>query len=327
MTGLSDSFSRPINYLRISVTDRCNLRCRYCLPQNNIPLLPPQALLSFEELVTITKIAAELGITKIRLTGGEPLLRKNLPKLIEMLAKIDQIEELSLTTNGVLLHSQAKDLKQAGLTRVNISLDSLKPDKFHYITGQDKLKDVLKSIETARALGLNPVKINMVVLRGINDDEIIDFARRSITEGWHVRFIELMPTFSTTIHPVNFVPAAEIKEQLLTLGSLEPSLPPPGNGPARYFRFPKAKGTIGFITPITEHFCISCNRLRLTAQGKLRPCLLQDTEIDLHQALRQGASPLQIKKLIHQAISTKPSHHSLPEKQTPVKSLMSQLGG
>ncbi len=326
MTGLSDSFNRPINYLRLSVTDRCNLRCRYCLPENGIPLLPRSDLLSFEELVSIAKIAAELGITKIRLTGGEPLVRKDLPRLVEMLARIDSIDDLSLTTNGVLLRHQAKELKQAGLNRVNISLDSLKQDKFHYITRQDKLKEVLKGIQAASRAGLSPIKINMVVLRGINDDEIIDFARRTINDGWHVRFIELMPLTPTT-HPATFVPASEIKTRLLSLGDLKPSLPPHGIGPARYFHLPRARGTIGFITPVTEHFCISCNRLRLTTDGKLHACLMSDDETDLRPALRRGASPLQIKRLIQQAVYAKPPHHHLAEGITPAKSAMSKIGG
>lgn len=330
MPGLFDSLGRPVNYLRLSVTDRCNLRCRYCLPEKGIPLSSRSDLLSFEELVTISRIAAELGITKIRLTGGEPLVRKDLLKLVEMLAGTDSIDDLSLTTNGVFLHHQAAQLKQAGLTRVNISLDSLKPDKFHYITRHDKLKEVLKGIEAARTASLNPVKINMVVLRGINDDEIIDFARGTVTDGWHVRFIELMPFAPATLYPNNFMPAFEIKERLVSLDNLEPSFPPPGSGPARYFRFPGAEGTIGFITPITEHFCISCNRLRLTAEGKLYPCLARDDHTDLRQPLRNGASPLQIKRLIQQAVNAKPHHHSLTQSrssQALAKTAMSQMGG
>lgn len=332
MTGLSDSFSRPINYLRISVTDRCNLRCRYCLPENDIPLLPRSDILSFEELITIAKIAAKLGITKIRLTGGEPLIRKDLPKLIEMLAGIDTIDDLSLTTNGVLLSHYATELKQAGLNRVNVSLDSLKPDKFHYITRHDKLKDVLKGIDAARTANLEPTKINVVILKGINDDEIADFARLTITDGWHVRFIELMPFSEPKVivsqaKQSHFMPASQIKERFLNLGEPEPCLPPPGNGPARYFRLPGARGTIGFITPVSEHFCIRCNRLRLTADGKLRACLLSDEETNLLQPLRNGASYQQIEKLIQQAVYAKPHCHHLPEGVTVAKRVMSQVGG
>jgi len=328
MTGLSDSFSRPINYLRISVTDRCNLRCRYCLPEKGISLLPRNQVLSFEEFATIAEVAAELGITKIRLTGGEPLVREDLPKLVEMLSKIEAINDLSLTTNGVLLSRCANELKQAGLTRVNISLDSLKSDKFHYITRRSKFRQVLNGIEAAHKANLQPVKINMVVLRGINDDEITDFANLTLTDGWHVRFIELMPFNRELPFSAQFIPAPEIRGRLLNhFGDLEPSPPPVGNGPAHYFRIPGAEGTIGFITPISQHFCVRCNRLRLTASGKLRTCLLNDDEIDLQPSLRDGASLEQIKQLILLAIQNKPYCHQLAQGVAATKALMAQLGG
>ena len=328
MTGLSDSFSRPINYLRLSVTDRCNLRCRYCLPEKGIPLLLHSQILSFEEFITVAKIAAELGITKIRLTGGEPLVRKDLPKLVEMLSKIEAITDLSLTTNGVLLSRYANELKQAGLRRVNISLDSLKPDKFHYITRRSKLKQVFQGIDAALKADLRPVKINVVALRGVNDDEVIDFANLTITDGWNVRFIELMPFNRDAPFSAQFIPASEIKQRLLShFGDLEPSTLPLGNGPAQYFRLPRAEGTIGFITPVSQHFCTSCNRLRLTASGKLRPCLFNDEEIDLQSPLRDGASIEQIKQLIQVAIQNKPYCHQLSEGVTTTKTTMARLGG
>jgi len=307
MTGLSDPFNRPINYLRISVTDRCNLRCIYCLPPEGIRLLPYGEILNYEEIATVARLAAELGIKKVRLTGGEPLVRAKLSELVAMLAEIDTIDDISLTTNGVLLKQYAGELKRAGLKRVNVSLDSLNPDKFERITRHRKLSDVLQGIEAAKTCGLHPVKVNMVVMRGINDDEIVDFAKLTITEGWHLRFIELMPFAmdnppeghsprgKTNVHP-QFMSADAVKERLGRLGELEPSLPISGNGPAKYFRLPQANGTIGFITPVSQHFCFSCNRLRLTAEGKLRPCLLGDQEIDLRQPLRTGASPEELKK-------------------------------
>src|SRR4030042_1760088 len=193
MTGLSDTFNRPINYLRISVTDRCNLRCIYCLPPEGIRLLPHSEVLTYEEISGVARLAAELGINKVRLTGGEPLVRARLQELVAMLAGIDGIDDISLTTNGVHLKQHAAELKQAGLKRVNVSLDSLKRDKFERISRQDKLNDVLQGIEASKTCGLNPVKVNMVVMRGINDDEVAEFARLTVTEGWHVRFIELMP--------------------------------------------------------------------------------------------------------------------------------------
>jgi cyclic pyranopterin phosphate synthase len=243
-----------------------------------------------------------------------------------------------LTTNGVHLKQHAAELKQAGLKRVNVSLDSLKRDKFERISRQDKLNDVLQGIEASKTCGLNPVKVNMVVMRGINDDEVAEFARLTVTEGWHVRFIELMP-FATdnppdghsigskaNLHPA-FVSAGEIKERLKRLGNLEPSLPITGNGPARYFRLAQAEGTIGFITPVSQHFCFSCNRLRLTAEGKLRPCLLSDREIDLRRPLRSGASPEELKEVIIEAIQEKPQKHELTQARASKKRLMSQVGG
>ena len=338
MTGLSDTFNRPINYLRISVTDRCNLRCIYCLPPDGIHLLPHGEVLTYEEISGVARLAAELGINKVRLTGGEPLVRARLQELVAMLAGIDGIDDISLTTNGVLLKQHAAELKQAGLKRVNVSLDSLKRDKFERISRQDKLNDVLQGIEASKTCGLNPVKVNMVVMRGINDDEVAEFARLTVTEGWHVRFIELMP-FATdnppdghsigskaNLHPA-FVSAGEIKERLKRLGNLEPSLPITGNGPARYFRLAQAEGTIGFITPVSQHFCFSCNRLRLTAEGKLRPCLLSDREIDLRRPLRSGASPEELKEVIIEAIQEKPQKHELTQARASKKRLMSQVGG
>jgi cyclic pyranopterin phosphate synthase len=338
MTGLSDTFNRPINYLRISVTDRCNLRCIYCMPAEGINLLSHSDILTYEEITTIVRLAAELGINKLRLTGGEPLVRARLPELVAMLAKIDAIDDISLTTNGILLRNYVAELKQAGLKRVNVSLDSLNQDKFERITCHRGLNDVLQGIEAAKSYGLNPVKINMVVMRGINDDEIVDFAKLTITEGWNVRFIELMP-FVTDNPPEGhstgwkansqsqFMPADEIKERLDSLGELKPCLPIKGNGPAKYLRFPQASGTIGFITPVSQHFCFNCNRLRLTAEGKLRPCLLSDQEIDLRQPLRSGASAENLKQVITEAIQTKPKEHQLSRRRPSNNRLMSQVGG
>jgi len=338
MTGLSDTFNRPINYLRISVTDRCNLRCIYCMPAEGINLLSHNDILTYEEIARIAGLAAELGINKVRLTGGEPLVRARLPELVAMLAGIDGIDDISLTTNGVLLKQYAAELKQAGLKRVNVSLDSLNQDNFERITRHRKLSDVLQGSEAAKVCGLNPVKINMVVMRGINDDEVLDFAKLTITEGWHVRFIELMP-FVTDNPPEGhsagrkvdsqsqFMPADEIRERLNSLGELKPCLPIKGNGPAKYSRFSQARGTIGFITPVSQHFCFSCNRIRLTAEGKLRPCLLSDREIDLRQPLRSGASSQELKKVITEAIQEKPQKHELSQGRASKKRLMSQVGG
>jgi len=328
MTGLSDSFHRPINYLRISVTDRCNLRCVYCMPAEGVSLVSHNDILTYEEIYIIARAAAELGINKIRLTGGEPLIRSGLPKLIEMLAQIDGIDDISLTTNGTLLGGYAAELKQAGLRRVNVSLDTLKPDRFRLITRHaNNLGEVLEGIEVARAVGLKPVKLNMVVMAGINDDELLDFAAKTITEEWHVRFIELMPFVGEGTAVPRFVSASEMRQRLEPMGELEPCLPSMGNGPAKYFRFPKAKGAIGFITPVSEHFCFQCNRMRLTADGRLRPCLLSDYEVDLKQPLRSGISSSGLGELFKQAVANKPQRHQLAEGSVPKDRPFSQVGG
>lgn len=323
MTGLSDSFHRPINYLRISVTDRCNLRCVYCSP-DGVSLMPRSVLLSYEEIHLIAQAAVELGISRIRITGGEPLVRAGLSQLVHMLAQTRGVDDISMTTNGTLLSRYAAELKAAGLRRVNVSLDTLKPDKFELITHGRALDRVLDGIEMAHSVGLTPVKLNMVVMSGVNDDEILDFAAKTI-EGWHVRFIELMP-FGRNSASSLFISASEIRQRLERLGKLEPCLPGAGNGPAKYFRFPQAKGTIGFITPISEHFCFSCNRLRLTADGKLRSCLMCEDEIDLRQPLRNGQAG-ELKRLIQEAVARKPLHHNLDKGLTPKGRPFSQVGG
>ena len=325
MTKLADSFHRPINYLRVSVTDRCNLRCVYCMPPEGISLMPHGDILRYEEICLVAKAAAELGITKLRLTGGEPLVRAGLTDLVAMLAKIKGIDDISMTTNGVLLGRYAVELKKAGLHRVNISLDSLRPERFHKITRMGKLDDVLKGIEAAKEVGLNPVKINMVVIRGTNDDEISHFALLTVSDAWHVRFIEFMPFMEKGKKNRFLVPVSEMMERIEALGKLEPSLPN-GAGPAKYYRLSGAKGTIGFISPVTECFCQACNRLRLTADGRLRPCLFSDDEVDLRGPLRQGATVEDIKHLIRQAVASKPEKHKLITGVT-CERFMSQIGG
>ena len=312
MTGLFDSWQRQINYLRISVTDHCNLNCTYC-SAGSVPYLPRHEILTYEEIQRLVQIAASMGINKVRLTGGEPLLRPDLSTLVRIISRIEGIDDISLTSNGLLLSKYAVELKEAGLKRVNVSLDTLKADRFTQITGRDKLGDVLSGIEAARFAGLDPVKINMVVLRGINDDETTHFARMSTEEGWHVRFIEFMPFSTSNTGALETVPTQEIRERIQSLGKLEPHAGRTGNGPARYYRLPGAKGTIGFISPITEHFCHSCNRLRLTSDGQLRPCLLDNDEVNLKEALRNGASTDELKQLIQQAVTIKRERHDLAE--------------
>jgi len=326
MTKLSDSFHRPLNYLRVSVTDRCNLRCVYCMPPEGIPLAAHEDILSYEEITTVTRAAAELGIAKVRLTGGEPLVRAGLAGLVAMLSEIEGIDDISMTTNAELLEQYAGDLKASGLRRVNVSLDSLRRGRFHRITRVGNLARVLRGIDAARRAGLGPVKTNTVVIRGTNDDEVVDFARLTLDGDWHVRFIEYMP-FANGAKQANdlLVPVAEIRERIEALGSLEPAFGS-GGGPAKYFRLPGATGTIGFISPVSEHFCQACNRLRLTADGRLRPCLFSDSEVDLRGPLRRGATSDDIKQLIREAASSKPEGHRL-EAGITCERFMAQIGG
>jgi cyclic pyranopterin phosphate synthase len=326
MSGISDSFQRPISYLRISVTDRCNLRCKYCMPPEGIALIPHSDVLRYEEILSIVRVAVEMGINRVRLSGGEPLARAGLVDLVRMLSDVKEIEDLSLTTNGVLLKSQAAALKGAGLRRVNISLDSLKRAMFKEITGHNRLSEVLDGIEEAKKVGLEPIKINVVVMRGVNEDELLDFARMTM-DGWNVRFIELMPILNRGMQQTEFVPAKEMWDTVSALGALQPCTPLTGNGPASYYQLPGAKGTLGFITPVSDHFCFKCNRLRLTADGKLLPCLLSGEEVDLRSALRAGASPEDIRRLILKAVASKPEGHRVSQGIVGQKRPMTQVGG
>ncbi len=324
-----DNFNRPISYLRVSVTDRCNLRCVYCMPSQGIPWRPHDEILRYEEIETVVRAAAELGINKVRLTGGEPLVRQGIVNLVAMLSRIPGVDDLAMTTNGTLLARYAEELKAAGLKRVNVSLDTLRPERFRTITRLGELSDTIEGIAAAKEAGLLPVKINTVVIRGLNDDEVVDFARLTRAADWHVRFIEVMPLGNNADWAGNgYVSMSEVRERIeRKLGELIPAKPGIGGGPARYYRLPGAQGTIGFITPISEHFCYQCNRLRLTADGKLRPCLLSDYEIDLRTPLRQGATVEEIKRLIIEAVRAKPERHHLSEHIIPQGRAMSQIGG
>jgi cyclic pyranopterin phosphate synthase len=298
------------------------------MPAEGVVSIPHAEILSYEEIFKVVQAAAELGMNKVRLTGGEPLVRDGLPHLIRMITGIKSIDDIALTTNGILLGKFAAELKAAGLKRVNVSLDSLQPDKFTLITrGSATLDSVLAGIAKAKAVGLNPVKLNMVVMAGVNDDEVIDFARKTVTDGWNVRYIELMPFTGEGTDDPRFISVSDIKRKLAPLGKLEPATMKAGNGPAKYFRFPDARGTVGFITPVTEHFCFNCNRLRLTSDGKLRPCLLSENEIDLKQPLRHGASQAELKKLIEYAVASKPQQHHLAEGRAAKRRPMSHVGG
>ncbi len=327
MTGLQDSYHRHIDYMRISVTDRCNLCCVYC-NERGMEHLTHEEVLRYEEIQKIVKAAAGLGVKSLRLTGGEPLIKSNLGSLIRMLAGIEGIEDISLTTNGTLLAGYAEELKAAGLKRVNISLDTFKPERFEKISGADKLKDVLEGIEAAKKVGLVPVKVNTVMMRGINDDEVLDFAAKTKQAGWHVRYIEKMPLVAADVDKSNMVSIEEIMSVIRkNMGKLEPYINRRGNGPAKYYRLPDAEGTLGFIGPVTDCFCATCNRFRLTADGKLRPCLLEDDEIDVKTPLRAGASIEEMGELMRQAAALKRERHRIGRDFVSGKRKMWQIGG
>ncbi|MGQ9457249.1 MAG: GTP 3',8-cyclase MoaA [Anaerolineae bacterium] len=323
-----DGFCRPITYLRISVTDRCNLRCTYCMPPEGVARIPHERILRYEEIVRVAEAAVDLGMSKVRITGGEPLVRADLPVLVRMLAHLPGIEDLSMTTNGLLLARYAKALREAGLHRVNVSLDTLDPAKYRRITRLGDLEQVLAGIQAAREVGLAPVKVNAVILRGVNDDELVSFAECTLREEWNVRFIEVMPFEGDALDwERTYMPAAEMKAQIeAAFGPLVPERDILGNGPARYYRLPGARGTLGFISPVSEHFCAQCNRMRLTADGHLRPCLLSDLELDLRTPLRQGATRAQLRELLLEAIRCKPKEHGLAV-AAPQHRPMSQIGG
>ncbi|MGC8796255.1 GTP 3',8-cyclase MoaA [Thermodesulfovibrio sp.] len=320
---MKDNFNRNIDYLRVSVTDRCNLRCIYCMPQEGIKFVPHDEILRYEEILKIIRIATTIGISKIRITGGEPLVRKDIVSFIERLSKIQDIKDMAMTTNGTLLKKYAKDLYEAGLKRVNVSLDSLDENKFKTITRSGSLKDVLEGIEQAYKAGLYPIKINVVVMKGINDDEIEKFARWSMEVPYQIRFIEFMPIGQNNWEKELFISGEEVKQKIEnTVGSLIP-VEIKKSGPAEYFILEGAKGLLGFISPLSAHICTRCNRLRLTAEGKLRPCLFSDREIDLKRILRSGASEDEIRQILIKAIQLKPQ--SLSDNR-PLRA-MSTIGG
>lgn len=328
MTGLRDNFQRTIDYMRISITDRCNLRCIYCMPADGVKPIEHREILSYEEIIRIVRIAAGMGVRKIRITGGEPLARKNVTYLIASIKNIDGIEDLSLTTNGVLLEKYAKEIAAAGLNRINISLDSFRPERYREITRGGDVEVVLRGMVAAERAGLIPIKINMVPIRGFNDDEIEEFARITLTTPSHVRFIEFMPIGAKDIWSnEKYIPTDEIKSIVERIGPLTP-VRARKSVPARYFRFEGAAGVVGFVSAITHHFCGDCNRLRLTADGKLRPCLFSETEIDLKSPLRSGASDEEIERLLKLSIDVKPEGHNISNRTgLEFLSPMSRIGG
>lgn len=310
-----DRLGRDINYMRISITDRCNLRCRYCMPQEGVSLKAHREILSFEEIETVVRVGSELGIRKIRLTGGEPLIRRNLPELIHGISRIDAIDDVAITTNGVLFSSLAARLKEAGLNRVNLSIDTLQKDRYHYITRGGDVAVVIKALETALAEGLEPVKVNTVLIKGFNDDEILDFCRLAYNLPVHIRFIEFMPVGEIKYwNSDRIVANADVLDQIVKHFDLKPGRVSRGNGPAKYFTMEGGQGSVGFISPMSNHFCGECNRLRLTADGKLRACLYDGKEKDLKEALRGNQPEEDIKRIFEETILSKPERHAMGDK-------------
>ncbi|MGD2029622.1 MAG: GTP 3',8-cyclase MoaA [Desulfobacterales bacterium] len=324
-----DNNHRIINYLRLSVTDRCNLRCIYCMPEKGVQFISHREILSYEEMLRIVRLCVYKGIRKVRVTGGEPLVRKEITNFLEMLCKIEGLEEISLTTNGVLLKRFAADIKNCGISRINVSLDSLKPERFFRITGRDYFERVWEGLEAAEHVEFNPIKINVVAIKGVNDDEILDFANLAVNKPYHIRFIELMPVGGReTWDAARFVSSDEIFRLIQTLGDLKPVKSNPYDGPAKRFKIIGGQGEIGLISALSHHFCEHCNRLRLTPEGHLRGCLFSEQEIDLKTPLRQKKQDDYLLQLIELAIKNKPKEHGIP-KCFPRKCVpqMNRIGG
>ena len=326
---MKDELGRDINYLRISVTDRCNLRCRYCMPEEGIEKKEHLDILSLEEVFEVVKVCADLGTNKIRITGGEPLVRKGLTGLIEKITALKGIKDLALTTNGSLLRRYARELKKAGLKRINISLDTMDDKKYEYLTRGGKLKDVLEGFHEALEVDLKPIKINTVLTKGFNEDEIGDFIRLTQNYDIDVRFIELMPLgHSAGFASEHYIPNLVVLERYK---ELEPVEAADKSSPAMYYRLPGAKGRVGLINPISHKFCDNCNRLRLTADGKLKPCLHSNLEIDVRGILRDSKADdkqTSLREAVLKAVQAKPGHHTLNDLYNkPIDRDMYTIGG
>ncbi len=321
-----DRFEREIDYLRISITDKCNLGCTYCMPHMKPKTFKADEVLTGEEVLRIVRVARDFGVHRVRLTGGEPLLRDDILDLVRGIKEAG-VPDLSLTTNGMFLKDRAAALKEAGLDRLNVSLDTMRADRFKEITGGGELLKVLDGIDEAERVGLSPIKLNTVPIRGVNDDEVVEFARMTVERPVHVRFIELMPSRKDW-EDDKCVKSAEVKERIeKELGPLEKRIFK-GRGPSRNFTLPGAKGIVGFISAVSHSFCYDCNRMRVTAVGKIRPCLFNKTEIDLLAPMREGADDAEISRLFKLAIDSKPEGNYLkkPEDNKSIDS-MSSIGG
>jgi len=326
---MHDCFNRSIDYLRVSVTDRCNFRCAYCMPSEGVSALPHDEILSYEEMLRIISVVSRHGVRKIRLTGGEPLVRKGIVQFVHSIAMLGTITDLSMTTNGSLFAGMAKELKQAGLQRVNFNLDTADPQQFASITRRGRIEDTLTGIQSALEVGLSPVKINVVLTEAFSTTDLEYFIEQVYHYPIAVRFIEYMPIGAPGIGPGFSINAIKEMINKAGRGSMQPAGTSRGNGPARYFQLPQAMGTFGFITPISEHFCQECNRLRLTADGKFRPCLLSNLEMDVKTPLRLGASDQLITELFLKAVHEKPARHVLcrTSGHPDFDRRMSQIGG
>ncbi|MBE7560365.1 GTP 3',8-cyclase MoaA [bacterium] len=325
-----DRFGRVITYIRVSVTDRCNLRCLYCMPEEGMPWFAGPDLLNFDEIARVLAVGARLGLRKIRITGGEPLVRPGVPELAARLAALPGVTALAMTTNGVLLAPHVEELYRAGVCSLNISLDTLQPARFMQMTRRDLFARVWEGIEKAAGLPFPKVKINVVLARGVNDDEILDFARLTRTHAFEVRFIEPMPFGPTAAwQEGRVVPAAEILDRIAREEEIaELDIPQDTRGPARLYRLRGARGMVGLISPVSREFCQLCNRIRLTADGKLRGCLMADGELDFRAALRNGAGEPEIEGLFLEAMARKPERHYINEEDFVVPGRgMSQIGG
>lgn len=339
MNKLIDNFGREISYLRVSITDRCNYRCIYCKPEEQFEFIPHKEILRYEEIVEIIEEAVNLGVTKVRITGGEPLARKGVVNFIKKLREIKKLEDISLTTNGFFLSEYAEKLKDAGLNRVNISLDSLQEEKYKKITRGGSLEKALRGIDSALKAGLLPIKINAVLIRGINNDEVEDFVRLALERPLNIRFIEFMPSGEEVINEFEnkFISVQEIKEKLIKKYLLNPIKISIANGPAKYYQIKGGQGTIGFITALSQHFCETCNRIRLTSEGKLRPCLFSNKGIDIKKAIRKLVRDKKndrflrkkiIRDKLKEAVKLKPVGHKLNIKNRENLSFhMSRIGG
>jgi cyclic pyranopterin phosphate synthase len=323
-----DRFGRKISYLRISLTDHCNLRCVYCMPED-MTFRPTAEMMQDEEVFTLTRLFASLGFTKVRLTGGEPTVRARIVDIVRGIASTEGIKSVSMTTNGVLLSKLAQPLAEAGLQRVNVSIDTLNPEKFHRLTRWGKLQDVWDGILAAERAGLTPIKLNAVVVRGYNEDDVVDLARLTLDHPWQIRFIEMMPfAGATDLQTSQVVTMAEIQERIEdSLGDLQVANDGKLDGEARIFHLPKAKGNVGFISSVTAPFCASCNRARLTSDGRLRLCLLREKEVDLLTPLRAGASLEDLRQIIISGVWEKPWGHGLADGVIPLNRVMSEIGG